>query len=345
MGKFFRHIQKFIVCAALGILGHAYAHEVLDLDIIAYEDFMRDDPGTLSILQKALYEKGIVGMRGVPGYREKVDRFVEIARAFSALPEEVKESYGPNRETGEITGYEVGKERFQRPDGTWVVDNLKVSYYGFVPDNAFNRWPVEVDLKTPYEDLGTLMAQIGEAVMYKIGLLGPATGISLEGTPKLGRMLYYRQPENVKAENPYWCGAHFDHSMLTTLLPAFYFVDGESVSEPMEAGLFVKTVADGTFKKVVANDHDVVMFQVGEFAQLVLNDAIRATEHRVQKAAGKVERYTMALFCDAPMETLIHSTSVLTKDMRYGGVTGAPCTYRQWSDATYALFLAKAAAN
>jgi isopenicillin N synthase-like dioxygenase len=72
-----------------------------------------------------------------------------------------------------------------------------------------------------------------------------------------------------------------------------------------------------------------------------MNDKIRATEHRVQKAAGNVERYTMALFTDAPMETVIHSTSQLTKDNRYGGVAGAPCSYREWNDRTFERYIVR----
>ncbi len=316
--------------------------EVLDLDVIPYEAFVRDDPAALGVLKKALHEKGIVGIRGIPGYKEKVLNYIQIARQFSALPEEVKESYAPNHDLGEtFLGYEKGKEKFKRPDGRWVVDDLKVSYYGFVPENSLNKWPREMDLSTPFQELGGLMSEMGEAVMKKIGLVGPATGISLDGTPRVGRMLYYRKAENSAVDNPFWCGAHFDHGMFTALLPAFYFVDGKAVPEPIEAGLFVKTTLGEVFKKVMADDPEVMMFQVGEFGQLVTNDGIRATEHRVHKAAGSIERYTMALFFEAPMETTIHSTSELTKDSRYGGIAGDACTYQRWGEESFKRYIVK----
>ena len=316
--------------------------EMLNLDVISYEDFVTEDADALQVLKTALHEKGIVGIRGIPGYKEKVRQFIETAQAFSALPEEVKESYGsdPAVEIG-FAGYDRGKEKFQRPDGQWVIEDMKASYYAWVPDVASNKWPKELDLRTPYQDLGGLMAEMGTAVMEKIGLIGPAAGVSLEGTPRLGRMLYYRNIGGSSMGNPYWCGPHFDHSMFTTLLPAFYFVDGQPVAEPEEAGLFVKTGLDGVYKKVAANDPDVLMFQVGEFGQLVTNDAIRATEHRVHRAEGSVERYTMALFCDAPMEMVIRSTSELTQDSRYGGIAGEPCSYRHWNEETFKRFLVK----
>lgn len=351
MIPYLKEFKKVITLAVLGIMmakdGCAMESttdkiEVLSLDVLAYDDFIRSDPAALATLEMALHEKGIVGIKGIPGYKAKVMKFIETARQFSALPEEIKLKYAPNQALGEkFLGYEMGKERFKRPDGRWVVDDLKVSYYGFVPDCIENKWPLEIDLRTPFQELGRVMSEAGEAVMSKIGLLGPSTGISVDGVPRVGRMLYYRKQTNSSVDNPYWCGAHYDHGMFTALLPAFYFENGKAVSEPMEAGLFVKTKVDGVFKKVVANDPDILLFQVGEFGQLATNDAIKATEHRVQKAAGCVERYTMALFFSAPMETVIHSFSELTQDSRYGGNVGMPCSYGHWHEESFKRYIVK----
>ncbi|MBS0603931.1 MAG: isopenicillin N synthase family oxygenase [Verrucomicrobia bacterium] len=342
--------KKAIAVMTLGILfaceavamDDADKIERLSLDVISYQDFASDEPMALSVLEKALLEKGIVGIRGIPGYQEKVLKFIEAARAFSALPENVKESYAPNHDLGELfLGYERGKERFKRPDGRWVVDDLKVSYYGFVPDCTENKWPREIDLRTPFQEIGSLMSEMGESVMKKIGLIGSKTGLCLDGVPRLGRMLYYRKSGDSSVDNPFWCGSHFDHGMFTALLPAFYFKGGQAVPEPLEAGLFVKTKLDGVFKKVVVDDPDVLLFQVGEFGQLASNDAIKATEHRVHKASGSIERHTMALFFDAPMEATIHSYSELTEDARYGGVPGDACTYRRWNDESFKRYIVK----
>ena len=183
------------------------------------------------------------------------------------------------------------------------------------------------------------MSETGIAVMGKIGLIGPTTGILIDDVPRTGRMLHYRKSIDGAHDNPFWCGAHFDHSIFTALIPAFYFVDGNAIAEPREAGLFVKTTRDGIFKKVVADDPDVMMFQVGEFGQLVTNDAIRATEHRVHKASGITERYSLALFFDAPLDTVIHSSSELTQDARYGGGPGTPCSYLRWKEESFKRYL------
>lgn len=335
--------MKVICMAAAGLLlacNGSADEEQLELDVVSYEAFAQGDPDAIETLQRALNEKGIAGIRGVPGYHEKVVKFIEAARAFSSLPESVKESYAPSRLKDTLfVGYEKGKEKFKRPDGQWVIDDLKNSYYAFLPTCPNNKWPLEVDLKTPFEEMGSLMSEIGKAVMEKIGLLGSATGIELGDTLQLGRMLYYQKNARTEFDNPFWCGAHFDHSLFTVLLPAFYFENGEAVAEPDEAGLFVKPKNGQGFSKVAASDPTVIMFQVGEFGQLASNDAIRATEHRVHKSFRSLDRYTMALFFDAPMDAEIRSFSELTKDARYGGGPGDSCTYSRWNEESFKRYI------
>ncbi len=329
------------VLGAFSLHAAEEAVEILSLEAIPYEQFVQRDAAAIERLKRALHEDGIVALRGIPGYREKVEKYIDTARQFSSLPEEAKGVYSPDRSTSDITGYEIGREKFLRPDGKWVVDNLKTSYYAFVPDNSLNKWPGELDLQGPFQELGRLMSSVGSAVMREVGLLGPTTGIELGDTPQLGRMLYYKKDFQGKEGNPFWCGAHYDHSMFTALLPAFYFVEGRPVEEPAEAGLFVRPAAENKFKKIVANDPDLLLFQVGEFGQLSTNDAIQATEHRVHKAEGSVERYTLALFFDAPQEIVIRSTSKLTSDARYGGPAGSPCSYQHWGEESYKRYLVK----
>lgn len=325
-------MNRFLSWIFLLVFSVAVCEERLDLQIITYEDLVNEKAEALALLKEALYEQGIVGVKGIPGYKEKVERYIETARGFSALPEEVKEQYAPKK--GDMfLGYERGKEKFKRPDGKWVIDDLKTSYYALVPDTDTNRWPNEVDLRSGFQDVGTVMAQVGEMVMRKVGLIEDLSDHAF------GRMLYYRKSSDSREENPYWCGAHFDHGLFTALLPAFYFVEGEAVKEPDEAGLFVRT--GGTFKKVVSDDPDVLLFQVGEYGQLMTDDGIRATEHRVHKAEGNVERFTLALFFSPPMDTGIFSRSELTKDARYGGEVGEFCTYRHWHEESFKRYIVK----
>ncbi|MCP5489985.1 MAG: hypothetical protein H7A42_02585 [Chlamydiales bacterium] len=101
---------KFFVLLVFIFCGKGFALEVLDLTVISYDDFSRGDSIALEKLDQALYTQGIVGIRGVPSYREKVLTLIETAREFSALPEEVKEAYAPQDEM--FLGYEREKKNF-----------------------------------------------------------------------------------------------------------------------------------------------------------------------------------------------------------------------------------------
>lgn len=289
-------------------------------------------------LQNALYKKGIVGIRGIPSYAEKVQSFVETYQAFLALPSEAKKAVTSNHEVDQnFLEYEEGKEQFLDPDGKWLIDDLKTSYYAFIPENPQNKWPLDLDLRSAYQGLGEIMVDTAQRVMETIHLTGPSTGIFTEDIPKVGRMLYYQKKGDTHRDNPFWYGAHLDHDMFTALTPATYFVGENRIEEPDEAGLFLK-VGD-KYKKILA-DPEILMFQVGEFGQLVTNDAIRATKHRVHKAHDKeVERFAIAVFLNPSMDTIIHSFSELTNDDRYSGQAGDPCSYQYWNDETFKRFI------
>ncbi|MFN4173936.1 MAG: hypothetical protein ACK4HV_02380, partial [Parachlamydiaceae bacterium] len=104
----------FRACLMAGSFALLSANEPrLDTNIFSYEDFANHDPATLQGIKKALLDNGIVGIRGVPGYRESAEKFIASAREFASLTEEQKQKYTPNRLLNEITGYEIGAEKFQ----------------------------------------------------------------------------------------------------------------------------------------------------------------------------------------------------------------------------------------
>ena len=180
------------------------------------------------------------------------------------------------------------------------------------------------------------MSGIGKAIMSKIHLIGNETGIVADEMVQMGLMLHYQKSGDTYEDNPYWCGAHFDHGLFTALTPATYYTADRLIEEPEEAGLFVRV--GGEFKRVVA-DPDILLFQVGEFGQLVLDDKIQATEHRVQKAKGSVERYALAVFFSLSLETTIRSTSILTEDSRYSGGAHDPCTFDHWNQESFKRYI------
>lgn len=317
--------------------------KTLNLHIISYDDFVRGDAEIVDGLRKALGEDGIVGIRGIPGYKDCTAEYIEAARKFSSLDPAVKQQYVPNREAGKWLGFETGKEKFKREDGTEVVDDAKSSYYAIVnygnldPEKMENVWPSDevCDLKTPYLNIGDMMFNMCKEVLQKVGYISEVSGISLDVVHGVGRMLHYKT--NAENPNPLWCGAHYDHGLFTALLPAFYYKDGVNIPEPEEAGLFVRRHDDEKFYKVVSDDPEVMLFQTGQFAQLSTNGQMKATEHRVHSADdSSIERYTMAVFISPENEATISSNDPLALDDRYqykpNGEkrTDGLCTYLDW---------------
>lgn len=313
---------------------------MLKFETISYEALFGPTPEAeaLQRLRTSLLESGIVGIRFVPGFVEKVAAFIEAARTFSALPIEVKSQYLPQRDSGDILGFELGAEKYDDQ----LPDDKKASYYAFVPNIPNNKWPQEVNLQTPYVELGTVIANTARKILHLIGL-NEEIGLDLDKLEFLGRMLHYQKVGDTTNGNPNWAGGHYDHGVFTGLLPAFYFEEGKLVPEPEEAGLFIRPPRGKTFHKVCAKDTSVLLFQVGEFGQLVSHDRIQATEHVVKKSLGGIERFTMALFVDAKPDTRCISTSTLVQDTRYADnrAEDGSVTYQQWGEASFARYLVK----
>jgi isopenicillin N synthase-like dioxygenase len=217
----------------------------------------------------------------------------------------------------------------------WQVDDKKASFYAFVPDNALNSWPSEMDLKTAYLSLGQLIFDTGKLLLNYLGL-NETVGLSHEKIVGYGRMLHYHKESDATNDNPNWCGAHFDHSVFTGLMPAYYFRNGLEVEEPEEAGLYVVPSNGSQFEKVMT-PQDILLFQVGEFGQLISNDNIMATKHVVRKAKGEIERYTFALFYSPDNNMMIKSHSKLTQDDRYRlhQCADGSITFGAWHQASF----------
>jgi isopenicillin N synthase-like dioxygenase len=314
----------------------------MELDIISYHDLI--SPASLSTLQRlesALLTKGIVGIRDVPGFLEKSQAFIKAARNFSSLKDSIKKQYLPDRDKGDITGYELGAERFKDQNGSWQTDDKKSSFYAFVSSDVQNKWPNELDLRTPYLDLADLIFNTGKKILNFIKL-NHEIGLHHEGLIGVGRMLHYHKNSDTFNANPHWCGAHFDHGVFTGLMPAYYFQNGEEVDEPHEAGLYIQPTGSAHFEKMHATDKSVLLFQVGEFGQLASHDAIKATKHLVKKAYNNIERFTFVVFYSASDDAYIHSQSQLTKDERYrkNQSQDGSISYGKWAEASFERYRA-----
>lgn len=293
------------------------------------------------ILRGALFNKGIVGVQGVPNYVEACQSYINAARQFAALHDDTKKRYAPDRDKGFTEGYELGAEWFQDEKGEWQIDDKKASFYAHVPDDPRNPWPSEVDMKTSYLALGEIMFDAGKCVMDAIGL-NETMGLTHKHLTGFGRMLHYLKQADTHGKNPNWCGGHYDHGIFTALMPAYYFQNGVLIEEPSEAGLYIIPTGKHDYEKIHASDRSILLFQVGEFGQLISNDGIRATKHLVKKAQGNVERFTLALFIDPDLHMVIRSSSELAKDARYAHHQNvdASISYHAWEQASYERYRA-----
>lgn len=310
---------------------------IVKLDIVSFND-LNDAKNIEAItnLKTALLQKGVVGIRDVPEFENKSRTYINAARIFSTLTDSVKQKYAPNRDSGNTEGYELGAEWFKNKDGIWQVDDKKASFYAFVPDNVRNIWPLEVDLKTSYLELGKLIFNTGKVILNIIGL-NNHVGLNHDKLVGYGRMLHYHKENDATNENPHWCGAHLDHGVFTGLIPAYYFREGIEISEPDEAGLYVVPSDGDKFEKINSSEKEILLFQVGEFGQLISDDRIKATKHMVRKANGQIERFTFALFYSADNDTIIKSSSELIQDERYKlhQFPDGSISYNEWQKASF----------
>lgn len=314
----------------------------MKLDIISYNDLLKGDAQAKQELETALLNKGIVGIRDIPEYEKLSRNYINAARAFTKLPENVRNQYAPDRDSGETEGYELGAEWFKNKNGEWQIDDKKASFYAHVPDKPEkNKWPREVDLKTAYVAMGECILSTGKLLLDVMGL-NDTVGLDHQYLRGYARMLHYHKENDATNENPNWCGAHLDHSIFTGLMPAYYFIGDQEVDEPEEAGLYIKPTQGSEFEKIYASDKSVLMFQVGEFGQIASNDRISATKHKVKKAQGGIDRYTLAVFHEANPEALIKSSSVLTQDERYSKnkLADGSIRYGKWCEASFERYRA-----
>ncbi len=307
------------------------------LDVISFDELVAtDNARVIAKLKSALLQKGIVGIRCVPEFENKSRAYIKAARLFASLNDTDKQKYAPDRDTGDTEGYELGAEWFKNSNGIWQVDDKKASFYAFIPDHSKNVWPLEVDLQTPYLALGELIFNTGKLLLDSIGL-NDQVGLEHDKLVGYGRMLHYHKEGDLTNENPDWCGAHLDHGVFTGIIPAYYFRAGVEIDEPEEAGLYIVPSDRDQFEKVNALDKSVLLFQVGEFGQMISNDQIKATKHMVRKARGDIERFTFALFYSADDNAVIKSNSKLNQDERYrlNQHSDGSISYAKWQKASF----------
>ncbi len=268
-----------------------------------------------SRLNQSFHDKGVVGLRGVPGFEKAYEAFLQSSRQFIGLSHEQRAAYTPSDSYSR--GWSYGIETFNN-----VTDAFKGSYYTKYPEDhatVTNIWPTTdlPEFKQNYLDLVKVIFEMGKELL-------PLMDIPLKDVTSTARLLYYGPIHNPKAVE--WCGEHRDHGLITGLCAGTYYLEGKRVPHPSGTGLFIRG------EEVDVPDN-ILLFQIGEVAELVTNGAVTATDHQVRKAIGGYERYTLALFINPRPNYVMNST--LTK---YNDRFSPGMTFEEWDQRSYAKY-------
>lgn len=278
-----------------------------------------------------LHEFGFIAVRGVPGFIESRAEFLTRAQEFAALSDDLKNQCTTSKDKN--LGWSAGIETFNG-----MIDKYKGSYYVAIGDDnprvgnnvwlSQDQWDQAEQFKNAYLALARLMFETGKEIL-------PLIGLNNENLKALGRMLHYAKPSEMDADdNPNWCGVHRDHGYFTALIPSLFMKDGQPVKKPAGSGLHIYD------REVVVPD-DVMMFQVGEAAELISDGKIKATPHHVKKAYGGLERFTLALFMDTPFDVKMRVSDPKKINPDYISRYEPDITYGEWSKRSYNRYKVK----
>ncbi|CAG9334967.1 unnamed protein product [Blepharisma stoltei] len=258
---------------------------------------------------------GIITIEHIPGYQEKRMALLPLARRVALLPDdEKKELELP--QINYMMGWSHGKEFFEgTPDfskGSFYanpeVDKAPL-YKGAFHDNV---WPRSLpELRIAFRDLGQEIMRVGALLArhldkYILARHKDYTPRTLEDIIKshknsAGRLLHYFPQVGSTHE---WCGWHNDHSCLTGLTCPLYLnqTTGEVVNpnevSDCKTGLFIKNRRGEMLKAHLTSD--LLLYQIGETAQILSNGWLQATPHSVQTGGSleNVSRNTFAIFME-----------------------------------------------
>ena len=238
------------------------------------------------------YGFAIVRDHGIP--QDLIDRAEAKAKAFFALPEEVKRAYlipgGGGARGYTAFGVETAK------GGTasdlkefWHVGRELAAGHQFREMMADNVWPAEIPgFRETFLELYDAFDAAGLKVLRAIARFLKVDEDYFTDTVRDGnsvmRLLHY-PPQSEPTGNHIRAGAHEDINTITLLLGA------------EEAGLELKT-RDGRWLPV-SPKHGELVVNIGDMLQRLTNGRLRSTSHRVVNPApdrASKARYSMPFF-------------------------------------------------
>ena len=241
---------------------------------------------------------------GIPA--DLIARAEDLAKAFFALPEEVKRSY-------HIPG--GGGARGYTPFGTekakdakvhdlkefWHVGRELPEGHPLAQYMAANVWPDEVagfreTFSALYAAFETAGARILEAIALHLGLPQDFFAPTIADGNSVMRLLRYPPLEGAEAEGAIRAAAHGDINTITLLLGA------------EEAGLELLT-RQGEWKAVAVPEGALVV-NIGDMLERLTNARLPSTQHRVVNPRGEAAyraRYSMPFFLHFRPDYLIET--------------------------------------
>jgi isopenicillin N synthase-like dioxygenase len=247
------------------------------------------------VLGEALETWGFVAITGHGVPTALLDDCYAAARAFFALPGEVKARY-EHPETGRQRGYTgFGVEHAK---GTGVADLKEFWQLGrtLTPDLAASGMPANVD-PDAHAAFGPLTAELFAAVdRFASVLLGailehlgaPDDGLldAVRAGNSVLRVIHYPPVGPEAPEGAVRSAAHEDINLLT-VLPA-----------STEPGLELLDKSDGTWR-ALQTPPGVMICDTGDIMQRMTGGRLRSTTHRVVNPPGarNVPRFSMPFFC------------------------------------------------
>src|SRR5688572_21303190 len=261
---------------------------------VSLNDSDRDPDAFAQKLGKSFEEYGfaIIADHGIPD--ELILDAEEKAKAFFALPEEVKRKYHIEG-SGGARGYTAfgietakGAQAFDLKE-FWHVGRELAAGHKFRDVMADNIWPEEIPgFKQTYLELYDAFDQAGVKVLRAIARFLKVDEEYFTDTVRDGnsvmRLLHY-PAQSEPTGNHIRAGAHEDINTITLLLGA------------EEAGLELKT-KDGRWIPVSPKPGELVI-NIGDMLQRLTNGRLRSTSHRVVNPApdrASKARYSMPFF-------------------------------------------------
>lgn len=261
---------------------------------ISLEDAGRDLDGFAKKLGRSFADYGfaIIADHGIPD--ELIHRAEKKAKAFFALPEEVKRNYlipaGGGARGYTPFGIETAKgHKAHDLKEFWHVGRDLPAGHRFRDHMPDNLWPAEVpSFKDTFQELFAAFDRTGLKVLKAIARYLRIEEDYLKDAVRDGnsvlRALHY-PPQSEPAGEHIRAGAHEDINAITLLLGA------------EEAGLELLT-KDGRWIPVSPKPGELVI-NIGDMLQRLTNGLLRSTSHRVVNPTpdrASLARYSMPFF-------------------------------------------------